>query len=469
MKINLMMITALLSLTVVTACKKQTAVTADGLNKDQSNKTATEALADPPATWQEHWFEHVQLLSRVYYDSTLVVYFDSQVDPTIVWPNTYLGQVWNYTKNTYGSFGSDPRLYAIFHTAKYGGGHPSTYMDASHDYRNTIDCGSNGTVAWTAGTGNDLDLTTHEVGHIVEGASKGVHNSPAFGIWHDSKWMEIFIYDVYIGLGRTADAQRWYNLVDPGTESYPRASTRWFRNWFYPIYNQYGGKVVLNNYFTLLGQYFPKRSVVNGTLTITEYTRAMNFGEFVHFWSGAAGVDLKPLALTAFGTLDEQGNDWTLQLDQAKIDFPAINNTNDITGTAALTVSNQNSGGATAGEGSSKLIDGTVDTKFFLGGYVTSFWAQLTFPTAKVVKSYTITSGNDSADRDPKSWNLAGSNDGTTYVQLDTKANEVFATRKLTKVYTITNTTAYKYYKLNVTANNGSSDLQMSEWRVRTN
>ena len=42
-----------------------------------------------------------------------------------------------------------------------------------------------------------LDMIVHEVAHIVEGGSKNTQRSPQFGIWGDSKWAEIFIYDVY--------------------------------------------------------------------------------------------------------------------------------------------------------------------------------------------------------------------------------------------------------------------------------
>jgi hypothetical protein len=307
------------------SCTKQNHGNDDLATKIDEKKTQKLATAvDAPPTWQEHWFEHNQLLNRVYSDTSIAVYYDNQVDRKITWPNTYLAQVWNYTKKTYGTFGSESRLYAIFHTAKYSGGHPSTYMDGSHDYRNVIDCGASSTTAWTSGTGNDLDLTTHEVGHIVELASKNMHNSPAFNIWHDSKWMEIYIYDVYLGLGRTADAQRWFNLVSANTDSYPRAQTHWFKDWWYPLYNQYGKTAVLNKYFTLLAANFPKKVVSNGVTNINEYSRDLNFGEFVHFWSGAAGVDLKSLALTAFGSKDEQGNDWTIQLEQAKVAFPKV-------------------------------------------------------------------------------------------------------------------------------------------------
>ena len=461
MKIKTTFLSVLL-LGAVMSCTKQNQIT-DQSKDDPKKKTV---LADAPLTWQEHWFEHNQLLNRVFNDTSVAVYYDNDVDRSITWPYTYLAQVWNYTKKTYGSFGTESQLYVILHTAKYSGGHPSTYMDGSHDYRNVIDCGSNSTTAWTAGTGNDLDLTTHEVGHIVEGASKNVHNSPAFGIWHDSKWMEMYIYDVYLGLGRTADAQRWYNLVLGGSDPYPRANTHWFKDWWYPLYTQYGKTAVLNKYFTLLAANFPKHTVSNRVTNISEYTRGMSFGEFVHFWSGAAGADLKQLALTAFGNLDEQGNDWTVQLEQAKATFPNVTYPGSTPTTLTLTVSKENSGGAGANEGSLKMIDNNLASKFFVAGYDTSFWAQLTYPSAVVLKGYALTSGNDAPDRDPKSWKLMGSNNGSTFTQLDVRTNESFPSRNQTKSYSFTNTTAYKYYRLYVTANNGSVDFQLSEWAV---
>ncbi|SEL73482.1 hypothetical protein SAMN05444354_10840 [Stigmatella aurantiaca] len=272
--------------------------------------SATAWAQVPPATWQEHWFEHNQVVTRVFQDNDVAIYFDKDVDRSITWPNAYVGAVWRYTKKTYGHFGASPHLYAIFHTAKYSGGHPSTYFDTSHDSRNVIDVGSNATNAWISGAGNDLDLVTHEVAHIVEGASKGIQRSPAFGIWGDSKWAEIFNYDVYLALGRTADANRWFNLMQNATDNFPRANTHWFRDWFHPIYKNYGGATVLNRYFVLLAQYLPK----NGSA----YARDLNWGEFVHFWSGAAGVNLKTLATSAFGWPVE----WENQFVQAQRSFP---------------------------------------------------------------------------------------------------------------------------------------------------
>jgi len=270
------------------------------------------ALQAPPPTWQEHWFEHAQLLRKVFNDDDVAVYFDNDVDPSITWPNQFLGDVFRYTKQVYGSFGQENNLYAVFHTGKYSGGHPSTYFDASHDFRNVIDCGSSSSEAWLSGQGNDLDIVTHEVAHVVEIASKNTHGSPAFRIWGDSKWAEIFNYDVYKNLGMTSDATRWFNMMNQSSDDFPTRGTFWFRDWFYPIYNQHGESAVLNSFFTLLSQHFPK----NGN----SYARDLNFGEFVHFWSGAARTNLQPLAESAFTWTSE----WNTQFLQAQSTFPGL-------------------------------------------------------------------------------------------------------------------------------------------------
>jgi len=293
----------------------------------------------PPATWQEHWFEHNQLLTKVYEDNDLALYFDNDVSTTVTWPRQYLSSVWRYTKKVYGSFGTDPHMYAILHTNKYSGGHPSTYFDASHDLRNVIDAGPGG---WTGATQGDYNLLTHEVGHLVELASKNMHGSPAFGIWGDSKWCEIYIYDVYKGLGLESRATNAYNEFMSKTDGFPRANTAWFKNWFYPIYSQYGGSAVLNRYFVQLALYFRK----NGT----DYP-GMNMGEFVHFWSGAAGVNLKPLATTAFGWT----SDYEAQFVKAQQDFPFTYTTPGVTAASLFQDINYGGYGVTLPAGSYTL------------------------------------------------------------------------------------------------------------------
>ena len=135
---------------------------------------ATQAFAQavvPPATWQEHWFGHNEILYRMYYDNDVAIYYDSGVSSSITWPNKLVGDVWRYTKSVYGDFGPENRVYGIFHSnSGITGGHPATWGDDHHDYRNAIDLGG----SWASPTGWNLDATVHEVGHIVEGGSKGV-------------------------------------------------------------------------------------------------------------------------------------------------------------------------------------------------------------------------------------------------------------------------------------------------------
>jgi len=266
------------------------------------------AAADaPPATWQEHWFEHDQLLTLADYDDDVAIYFDADVDATgTEWILPYLGDLWRYTRQTYGEFGDD-RLYLIFHEGRYSGGHPSTYFDESHDFRNVSDCGPG---PW--GDPATVDLPSHEIGHVVEIASRGVHGSPAFGLWGDSKWAEFYQYDVYVALGKTADAQRVYDRFIATTDDFPVAGTHWFRDWFYPLWRDHGHGEVMARFFELLSQNFP----TNGD----DYARDMTWGEYVHFMSGAAGTDLQSLATAAFGWPAE----WDAQLQAARSDFPAI-------------------------------------------------------------------------------------------------------------------------------------------------
>ena len=136
--------------------------------------------------------------------------------------------------------------------------------------------------------------------------------------------------------------------------------------------------------------------------------------------------------------------------------------TNDGT---TLTVSKENGGGQNANEGSLKLIDNNINTKYLIGGFGGEF-IQLKFRSPVTVKAYTMTSGNDADDRDPKFWTLEGSVDGKEFVVLDTRIDEIFRDRTQTKRYEFTNNAAYLYYRLNVSATNGSEDFQLSEFRL---
>jgi hypothetical protein len=140
----------------------------------------------------------------------------------------------------------------------------------------------------------------------------------------------------------------------------------------------------------------------------------------------------------------------------------------DVTASGTLTVSNENPGGPTANEGSLKLTDNNTGTKYLYFGFNPAGWFQLQFATPVNVGAYTFTSANDASARDPKTWTLQGSNDGSNWTVLDTRTNEMFSARNMTRRFElpVTLTATYSYYRIFLTANNGDNLFQMAEWRL---
>jgi hypothetical protein len=131
-----------------------------------------------------------------------------------------------------------------------------------------------------------------------------------------------------------------------------------------------------------------------------------------------------------------------------------------------LSVNYENSSGVNAGEGSKKVIDNNVSSKYLINPYRADMYMQLKYDIAQRLDAYTLTSGDDAPDRDPKNWTFAGSNDATQWVTLDTQTGQAFSERKQTKRYEFTNANKYIYYRISITSNNGSGLFQLAEWRV---
>ena len=408
----------------------------------------------PPRGFTEDFNDHNQEVRRQYFDSYTGVYYDSIVDRSITWPFTFFSNTWEKVTDTYGNFAGENLLYVVGHGDNREGLYTTTFdKDKSKsliDFTVTADS-----------TGVALDAPVALIAELVQNSANGAHNSPAQAVWQD-KFTEIFTYDLYKSL-ELADSTRVKNKYLQEVADFPNADTYWFRDWFLPIYENYNGSATLGNFFRVLSQNFP----IDGN----DYARDMNLGEMVHFFSGATGADLEPLAESAFDWTDEYKN----QLLRARAEFPNLNypfepasEIIDLTGDATITVSKDNGGGADANEGSLKLIDGDTNTKFLTDGFpMDVFWLQQNFTEAKVVNKYTLTSGNDAPDRDLKSWTISGSNDGVNFTLLDTRVDQSWnEERNKTREFNFDNETAYMYYRLDVQANNGSSLIQISEWRL---
>ena len=79
------------------------------------------------------------------------------------------------------------------------------------------------------------------------------------------------------------------------------------------------------------------------------------------------------------------------------------------------------------------------------------------------INTYGITASKSEPTRDPAAWTLEGSNDGTTWTQLDSRTGEVFSQRYATQFYSVETGAPYSTYRLTVDATNGANQLQIGE------
>ncbi len=131
---------------------------------------------------------------------------------------------------------------------------------------------------------------------------------------------------------------------------------------------------------------------------------------------------------------------------------------------AAVTASAENP----PNEIATKLIDNDANTKWLT--FNPTGWARLQLTKPTVVTSYALTSANDFPGRDPRDWQLQGSNDDQAWTNVDVQTGQTFPERFQTRKFNTTpvNTTAYTYYRLNITANSGEPLVQLADIRLFT-
>jgi len=93
------------------------------------------------------------------------------------------------------------------------------------------------------------------------------------------------------------------------------------------------------------------------------------------------------------------------------------------------------------------------------GGWQTVFgvvvsYLQYKFATSKTITRYTISGAG--SDYDIKDWTFKGSNNGSDWDTLDTVTGETDWEAEEKRTFDFSNTTAYLYYKVDITANDGS-------------
>jgi predicted alpha-1,2-mannosidase len=121
----------------------------------------------------------------------------------------------------------------------------------------------------------------------------------------------------------------------------------------------------------------------------------------------------------------------------------------------------QASGDNAPNEGKDQAFDGDKGTKWLV--FAKNGWIQARLAEPRTVTNYALTSANDVPERDPRDWQLLGSNDGSTWDVVSSVSGETFERRGQTKEYQVSEPKPYAYHRLNVTANGGADIVQLAE------
>ncbi|WP_425559148.1 Ig-like domain-containing protein, partial [Kistimonas scapharcae] len=86
-----------------------------------------------------------------------------------------------------------------------------------------------------------------------------------------------------------------------------------------------------------------------------------------------------------------------------------------------------------------------------------SGWLQVELPEAHSVMQYSLTGIALTLGREPSEWQLLASNDGVNFVVVDTQTTQTGWASRETRTYTLSEPAEYRYFRLDITDNNGDS------------
>ena len=91
-------------------------------------------------------------------------------------------------------------------------------------------------------------------------------------------------------------------------------------------------------------------------------------------------------------------------------------------------------------------------------GGTTTGWLQIKCPEAITIWRVAL-KARPIAGRNITAWNIAASNDGTTFTTLLTSTTALLGSATAPSFFNISTSTAYQYYRFNITASTGSTDV----------
>jgi hypothetical protein len=166
-----------------------------------------------------------------------------------------------------------------------------------------------------------------------------------------------------------------------------------------------------------------------------------------------------------------------ININVALLSNASFNSIVPLLASAIMTSNNTPSGIVTASSTQSGTspwyaFDGTLSTTRWQSGTTNTGWIKYQFTSAKTIKRYTVMSAGSGlgggSNGNASSWTFEGSNDDSSWTILDTRTS-LNLTDGIPVDFTIANSTAYLYYRLNITAtkvagnNPNIADIQMTE------
>ncbi|QKE82848.1 ATP-binding protein [Arthrobacter sp. NEB 688] len=118
----------------------------------------------------------------------------------------------------------------------------------------------------------------------------------------------------------------------------------------------------------------------------------------------------------------------------------------------------------TPNEAAASLADANPDTKWL--AFEPAAWVRYELARPATVVKWSMTSANDSPERDPKDVTLQGSADGTTWTDLDRVTGLDFPERFATLDFEVDTPAEYRFYRLDVTANHSGGLVQLADWDI---
>jgi len=144
--------------------------------------------------------------------------------------------------------------------------------------------------------------------------------------------------------------------------------------------------------------------------------------------------------------------------------------TSDVTGSGTASADQEYNNGDGTGA-ASKTFDDNTDTEGWGNNNSLPTWLKYDFGASneKTITKYTLfrstnqTGGWNSDNYSPKNWTIEGSNDNSNWTTVDTQTNQLVSPGAAKSEYTFSNDTAYRYYRINISAAYSGTWINITE------